>query len=373
MPETQVSVMNQKIKFLTDYWREFYREGRFSPYTGQRANNVICIKEGKTKIRIPLITKLNGDGVTGSDTLDGKEEQLDNYALELTPSFIRHAVRHNKEETEKTDIDLWKASKENLMDWSQNKVKMDTIQAMNAIYNGTTYANYGVATAGALDTWLTNNSDRILYGAAKSNTVAGNHTSSLANVDVTNDKLTTATASLAKRMAQQANPRIRPLKVGKKNTETFVMFCDPYAFRDISVDTAMVSANRDARTRGLDNPLFLGGDLIYDNIIFVEIPEIADLIDGDSGTNGVWGGQAVADGLNTAGATSNRVGVNFICGQQAISYGLGQRPQFPVDRTKDFGFRPGVATEFKHDIKKSYFNNKQHGMVTVFTSSARDA
>lgn len=371
--EVQVNTLNQKIKFLNDYWREFYREGRFSPYTGQKSNNVICIKEGKTKIRIPLITKLKGDGVSGSQTLDGQEENLDNYALELTPSFIRNGVRMNKEENEKTDIDLWKASKENLMDWSKEKVKNDTIQAMNGIYNGTVYANYGDATGAQLDTWLTNNSDRILYGAARSNTTSGNHTTSLTTIDTTNDKLTTATASLAKRLAQQAKPKIRPLKVGKKNTETFVMFCDPYAFRDIATDSVMTQANRDARTRGLDNPLFLGGDLIWDNIIFVEVPEIADFIDGDSGTNGLWGGQAAADGLNTAGATSNRVGVNFLCGQQAISYGSGQKPQMKVDRTKDYGFRPGVATEFKHDIKKSYFNNKQHGMVTIFTSSARDA
>jgi hypothetical protein len=97
------------------------------------------------------------------------------------------------------------------------------------------------------------------------------------------------------------------------------------------------------------------------------------MIDGSSGTNGLWGGAAVADSLTTSGASSSRVGVSFLCGQQAVSYGLGRRPEIKVDKTYDYGFQPGVAVQLKHDIDKSYFNNKQHGVVTVFSSAAVDA
>ena len=52
--------------------------------------------------------------------------------------------------------------------------------------------------------------------------------------------------------------------------------------------------------------------------------------------------------------------MSFLCGQQAVCYGLGQAPDIIVDPDKDYKFRPGVAVELKHDIDKTYFNNKQH-------------
>ena len=103
------------------------------------------------------------------------------------------------------------------------------------------------------------------------------------------------------------------------------------------------------------------------------MPEIADFIDGTTGSNGLWGGSATADGLNAAGASTTRVGYCFLCGQQAVSFGLGQRPRIVVDMDFDYDFQPGVAVEMKHDIDKSYFNNIQHGMVSVFVSAAQDA
>ena len=239
------------------------------------------------------------------------------------------------------------------------------------MYKRQTYANLGSSTAGANDTWATNNSDRILYGELTANYAAGDHTASLTAIATADAKLDTGIVSLAKRLAEQADPHIRPIRT-TEDEEYFVMFCDPYAFRDLSIDTAMTAANRDARERGTNNPLFAAGDLLWDGVIIRKIPEIATFIDGSSGTNGKWGGLATADGLNTAEAASGRVGVNFLCGQQALSYGMGQRPKTVVDKLHDYEFQPGVAVELKEDVQKSYFNNKQHGMVTVFTASATD-
>ena len=49
---------------------------------------------------------------------------------------------------------------------------------------------------------------------------------------------------------------------------------------------------------------------------------------------------------------------------------MGQRPQIHVDRDYDYGFQPGVAVELKEDVKKAFFNNKQHGSVTGYFSGA---
>ena len=373
MANTTVSSDLRVTKYLSEFFQEYIRNSRFSRYTGMGSNNVITIKEGRKQIEIPLVTRLKGNGVTGSATLRGNGEAVGNYGLTLTPTYYRHAVEFDKEEMEKPAIDLMQAAKPLLMDWAKELQRDHIIEGLGAIYDGTTYANLGSSTAAANDTWNTNNSDRILYGNAKSNLSSGDHTASLANIDTTNDTLDTGIVSLAKRMAQQADAHVRPLR-NTEDEEAFILFCDPYAFRDLKSDSAIQQAQREGLQRGAKfQPLMTGGDLLWDNVIIREIPEIADFIDGTSGTNGVWGGAATADGLNTAGNGSSRVGACFLCGQQALSYGLGQRPQTIVDKDYDFGFQPGVAVELKNDIQKSYFNNKQHGMVTVFVSAAADS
>jgi N4-gp56 family major capsid protein len=370
MANTTVPSGNQVKKFLADFFKEYVRESRYAPYTGTGNNAVVTIKEGKQQIHIPLITSLKGAGVSGSSTLRGSGEQISQYGMTLTPTYYRHAVEFDQEELDKPAYDLMMAARPLLMDWAMEKTRDQVTQAMNAIYNGTTYSNYGDTAAGAFDTWLTNNDDRILYGAAKSNMVAGNHTSSLAAINTTDDKMTANVMSIAKRMAQQANPRIRPLKVSG-DREMFVCFHDPYTFRNLAGDSAIKQAQREVV--GKSDPIFQGGGFMYENIWHIEVPEIAEFIDGNALGVASWGANSTADSLATGGASSSRVGVSFLCGQQAVGFGLGQRPSVVVDKDYDFGFQPGVAVQLKHDIDKVYFNNVQHGMVTIFTSAAVDA
>ena len=372
MTQTTANAGNVVTKFLNEAFLEYVRQSRFSKYQGKSSNNVIVMKEGRKICSIPLVAKLAGAGVSGSSALSGSEEALANYAKTLTPTYFRNAVVIDNEEREKTAIDLFKEAKPALMNWAKEKQRDDIIQAMGAVYNGTVYADYGDAAAGVLDTWNTNNADRILYGSAKGNTTAGDHTASLGTIDTTNDKLTAATVKLAKRMAKQANPLIAPIKT-KDDEDWFVYFVDSYGFRDLSEDATIIAANKDARVRGMDNPLFTGGDLVYDGVIIREIEEITTMIDGTDGTDGVWGGDSTADGLNDAGASSSRVGVGFLCGQQAVGYGLGQAPAFRLKKEDDYEFQNGVGIELKHDIDKMFFNDKQHGMVTTFFSATADA
>lgn len=366
MANTTVASELRVKKFLSEFFQEYIRKSRFSAYTGTSSNNVITIKQDRKQIEIPLVTRLKGDGVSGSSTLRGNGESIGNYGLTLTPTYYRHAVEFDKEEMEKPAIDLMRAARPLLMDWAKELTRDHIIDALNAVYDGTTYSTYGAATAGAHDTWLTNNADRVLYGSTATFT-AGDHTTSLDGVG-TGETLSASVVELAKRIAQNADPHIRPIKT-RDDDEMFVLFADPYAFRDLRADTTMANANRDARERGVNNPLFKGGDLLYDNVLIREVPEFGAMVDAAAGN---WGAGATADGLNTAGTGSTRVGYCALVGQQAVSFGLGQRPNIIVDREYDYGFQPGVAVECKHDIDKSYFNSVQHGVVSMFVAAAAD-
>lgn len=371
MAETVLATASEKQKWIDQYYAEYVRASGFSKYMGKAPTNIINVKyelqeeAGKT-INIPLITRLKGTGVTGSTALDGNEEDLGNFNCAISIDWRRHGVRVPKSTSFKTEIDLLGAAKDMLKVWEADKLRTDIIQAMLSVALGVNYAD---SDATARNLWLTSNTDRVLYGAVKSNAVSGVHATATALLDTTADKLTTTTAELAKRMAKTADPHIRPFKTAD-GREFFVMFCSSRAFRDLKLDANMIAANRDARARegnGMDdNPLFQDGDLLKDGIIYREIPEIDDI--------------ATAVGMDTAGDSGTTpIRPCFLCGAQALAVAWGQEPTPRTDYLKDYGFRPGVAIEELLGVRKLFYADgaagvtKQHGMVTLFVAAAADS
>lgn len=382
MASSIVATANQTTRFQSEVRRQYVRGGRFGPYIGKTENAIIQVKQDLKKVSIPLIARLSNAGVNGSASLSGNESALANYAATLQPTYWRNGVLVDNEENEKSEFELFEEARPALMNWGMEKKRDQIIQAMGAVEAGGTYFNYGgaegafgsTAASGAnLDTWNTNNQDRVLYGALKSNNTSGNHTTSLGTIDTTNDKLTSGMVSLLKRLAKQASPLIRPVMI-KDDEPWFVFFVGSYSFRDlrVSLDTAQQNAlPRDMK----DNPIWTGGDMVYDGVIIKEVPEIDIFIDGDgSGSpwDGVWGAGS-ADSLKTSGAAASRVGVGFFCGAQAVGFGMGRMPSFKRRKEDDYEHQNGVGITMKHDIKKLFYNNKQHGMITSFHSASTDA
>ena len=384
MAETALASASEKQGWITDYFAEYIRESGFLPYMGRKSSSIIVTKyelqeeAGKT-INIPLITKLGAAGVRGSGILDGNEEQLGNYNMAVSVDWVRNAVKVPKSTQYKTEINLLNAARDMLKLWSSDTLRADIIKYMAgptvttsnipavAILDSLGNTVVSAATAGNYNTWCAANQDRILFGNATSN-YSATHATGLANVDSTNDKLTVATAQLAKRMAKNASPAIRPFRT-ESGAEWFVMFCGARAFRDLNNDSTMINANRDARARegaGMNsNPLFQDGDLLYHGIIFRQVEEISTLI-------------TTSATFSAAGAAGIPVEPCFLCGQQAFAVGWGQEPNPITDTLGDYRFRPGVAIEELRGLSKCHFGtgtsgaSKQHGMVTLYVSGVAD-
>lgn len=386
MAQSTISSGNKVTDFQKKVNRVYVRDGRFGPYIGASENAIIQTNKNIRKKSIPLIAKLSGAGVRGSTQLVGNEEALSNYDFTFEPTHLRNGVLIDNEEREKSEFDLFTEARPALMNWIMETKRDQIIQAMGAIMAGGVYYNYGgseasgakgssAASAANMDTWQAANSDRILYGNAKSNLTSGNHTTSLGTIDTTNDLLTPATIELMKRMAQDCNPLIRPVMI-KEDEPWYVYFVGKYGFRDLRTNTAMQQALHEAMPRMKDNPLFSGGDLFWDGVIIKEVPDLDKFIDNTSGTglwDGVWGANAASgDSLLTSGASSSRVGVGFLCGAQAICFGRGKEANFEKRSEDDYGHLNGVGLTAKHDIKKIFYNGKQHGMLTHFHSAAVD-
>lgn len=351
MALTTIDTANQVKQFDAKFFREYVRENRFFRYMGMDSNKVIVVKEDLTKkkgdaITIPLVTKLTGAGVSGNSLLEGNEEAIDNYGHQLSVDTRRNAVAITDHDEQMTVMDLRNAAKPLLKDWCMEKTRDDIITALGSI-DGTAY---GSATEGAKDTWVANNSDRILFGDALGNGSYTDHSADLATVTAAMT-LDVAALDLMSDIAKTASPAIRPIRLAE-DEEYYVVFCDSRCMRDLRGDTALQQAQREAWTRGKDNPLFRGGDIVYHNLIVREVPEIAS--------------------LGTVGAASAAVSPVYLCGAQAVGVGYAKRPSTKIEN-RDYDFVHGVAIHEMLGIEKLVYNSKQHGVVTGYFGAAANS
>lgn len=363
MTVTTVASGNRVQQWSDTFYNEFIRENRFATYMGDSENSLIHVKEDLAKAAGDSLTwstvrKLSQSATRGAVTLSGNEEQLNNRSLRVYVELVRHGVRiDTKTEQIKTELDLFETARYALKEWHMETLKMDIINYGLMSIDGTKFSD---ATTSQKNTWVTNNSDRVLFGKLNSN-YSTTFATALGNIDSTNDTLTPAAVSLMKRIARTASPAIRPLRI-RNDEEWFVLFVPTYSFRDLATHSDMLSANRDAWDRGKDNPIFTGGDLIWDGVIIKEIPEIPVQVD--------------------LGTSLCDVAPSFLCGQQAVAMAQVQRAKAIEDTPQDYGrFRmPGV--EMIRGITKMRFGTsatadtttpKDHGIVTGWFAAQPDS
>lgn len=350
------------------YFKEYFQESRFRGEMGTSANNIIVVKEDLTKkkgdsITFALVNRLTGSGVTGNNTLEGNEEDLSSRSFKLTVTQRRHGVLVPEMEEQFSAIPLRDAARSILMDWSHENTRDRIITSLGSI---NTIA-YGSATEAQKDAWLDDNNDRFLCGKLKSNTAATggtvlyDHSASLANIDNTDDKMTASAASLVKRIALSASPKIRPIRSESTGRRYFLWYLPSLVFRDLKADSTITQAQRDVGIRMQNEKLFKGGDIEWDGMIFKEIDDI--------------------EVLSGVGAGSIDVAPAYMMGQQAVGYGVAKRWN-TVTQDTDYDDKHGVAVRELGNFGKMTFGTntgsdtgdlKDHGMVTAFFASVADS
>lgn len=344
------------------YFREYLNNNWFKQFMGTGSSKMIQVKEDLTKkpgdsVTFTLINRLTGEAKGASEALEGAEEDATLRSFQVRVREYAHAVRFKKFEAQKTAIDLRQAHKDVLMDWNMELDRDNVIDALMSI-NGTLYSS---ASEAEKDAWLVDNTDRVLFGAAIGNH-STDHSTALGNVDTTNDKLTPDAISLMKRIAKTANPRIRPFKAKSSvgESDAYVLFAPTQMVRDLAANTSFVSANREARNRGIDNPLFSGADYMWENIAIYEIEDIPS--------------------LGAVGASSAVVRPCFLCGAQALAVAWAMRPQ-TVEEEFDYKRAVGLGIKQWYKVEKMRFGSgstdtadlKDHGVVTGYFAAAADA
>ena len=364
-----------------NYFVEYIRGNKLAKYMGTDENSIVQVKEKLSKapgdtIYFELVNRLQGAGKQDNQTLQGFEEDLSQRSFPLTIHLFRHGVVVPEYEEQVTAISLREAARATLMNWSMEQTRdrfirslgkkgtvipFDTFgNSMNGVTTGITSA-FQVTNATALNTWLTNNSDRVLFGSLIANAVSNVFATALATIANT-QKLSASLVSVAKRIAKTAQPKIRPIRVSQSGDEEwYVMLVNSLAFRDLKADTNIIQSRQYALERGENNPLFTDGDIMWDGVIVREVPELAPA---------TWISQ---------GSGSINIGECYLLGAQALGYALAQRWNTRTQEM-DYQTKRGVAIQQIYDVDKIQFGKGatdtttpvDNGVVTLFMASVGD-
>lgn len=340
-------------------FREYADKLVMKPYMGTSMESVIQVKENLKKFKgdtdyFALRANLDSEGVEDDNDLEGNEEEMVFHDFSVTAKMYKNAVKSKGQLSERRSaFDLKDEAMDALSTWAAQKVENLIFQDLARI-NGTLYAS---ATEAQKDAWAAANGDkRVVYGNDVANHT-GDNSVDLAKVDSTNDTCTTTGISLVKRLAQLADPQIRPIKI-EGGEEYYVMFIHPYCARDLKNSSAWQQAQREAMPRSSSNPIFTGMLGMWDGVIVKESKKVPLL-------SGVGNG-------------SIDVAQNFLCGAQALvmeHVSLEMRPGSKivlVEERFDYQTRWGVAAMMGLAHGKAVFNSKDHGVATYFAAAVAD-
>lgn len=361
MADTALATGLRVQQWDSKFFLEYLTENRYAGEMGTNENSIIQLREDVSKkpgdsITFALVNKLTNTAVTGSNVLEGNEEDMTTRSFRLYVDKRRNAVRIPEMEEVKSPIDLRNAARSILKEWALK----DTEGLISKALTGINGVDFLTSNASQKNAWLAANSDRVLFGKLVSNYNA-TFSTALATLDTTDDKLSAAALSQMKRIAISANPRVRPVRVeGGGAKRWYTVHVNTRSFRDLKTDTTITQAQREVRLEVQNSKLFEGGDIVWDGMICKETPDL--------------------DQFFTTNTNSVACGPVILCGAQAVGAAYAKRWTSQT-KTFDYGDKYGIATESIYGIKKLEFGTgsgdtdtlKDNGIVTGWFAAGADA
>jgi hypothetical protein len=267
--------------------REWVRENLFSPYMGEDITAIIRkrmeLTNGGEQMNIPMVA---APARPRSVPAPGRQRRVNRqlwYARWI--DWARNAVKTNKAEKQKDSAAIFDTARPLLSDWLKELTRDEIVDALYALVSESAPAGlnsaagqrvngilFGDATAAQRNTWVSDNSDRVLFGKLKSNYSATFATATATSTRPTTNALAPPCGSL-KRIARLANPKIRPFKINGRPgiLRGLPWFADVPRSQDRSGNDQQGRPSREGD--GMKkNPIFQDGDLLDDGVIHREIP-----------------------------------------------------------------------------------------------------
>lgn len=347
----------------TQFVSEYVRASTYNNFMSTTGDNIITVKNELTNkkgelIHVPFFEKARGTPNDGTTSLVGNEMTLGNYSAGFQTKLVRNAINMEITERLKTELDLRGVITGSLKKYAAEMLKNDLITQFNAVpvaMGGDAEdisVAFGSATSTQLNAYCAANSDRIAF-VGGSNT--GTMSTSLASVGATTGALSASVLSQIKDQADGTTNSsvfaIEPYQT-KNGDVYYVLFVNAAGYRQLRLDPEIFQSTKDALPRekdAKDNPLFTGGDLLWDGIIIKKNRDYTPL--GAVGASGVQVAQAQ------------------LCGVNSVLMGYSMKTR-PTRRSEDdYQLYAGIGfMEHRGQIKASV-QGLQTGMVTVFHAS----
>jgi|26BtaG_2_1085354.scaffolds.fasta_scaffold01347_2 N4-gp56 family major capsid protein len=278
-----------------------------------------------SKVTIPLIIKLSGEGRDGDDEQEGNEEEATTYSQDIEINQKRNAVRLQGEmDEQKNEINMRPEARRLLGEWQSEIMTKEFFRKGGGIV-AYTFSNTPVAPS----------STRVIYG--------GNATED-ADIDSA-DKMTLSLLFKISNTIMTLTPKIRPIKY--KGKSYYLMLIHPNQRYDLMQDDSYLTLQKDAGLRGLGNPLFSGADAIVDNLIIHTHNYVPT--------------------FSTWGSTSDQPGARaLVMGAQALVLALGKEGKW-VEKSFDYDNKWAICTGAIWGVQKTIFNSVDHAIVAIDT------
>ena len=361
MSQTVVAFGDQKAQkkwsanLAVDARKKSYFENRF---IGTDDNAVIQRKtELETgagdRISFDLCVQMRNRPTYGDQRLEGKEESLKFYTDEVIIDQVRHAASAGgKMSRKRTAHDMRMLAKNRLGDYFSRLV--DELFFM--YLSGARGINQDFIEASDYTGFAGNSFD----APDASHQLYGGSATSKASLAST-DKLTTTVIEKAinkAEMMQALDPKVAnmvPVTNGADNQ--YVLLMSPFQEYDLRTNSTTgqwLDIQKAAATaEGRKNPIFLGGLGLLNNTVLHKHRNVIRFSDYGSGSN-----VAAARAL--------------VLGRQAavVAYGTANGMRYSwEENTKDYGNEPTVASGFIGGIKKTRFNGKDFGVLSIDTAA----
>jgi N4-gp56 family major capsid protein len=358
---------------LTAWSRDFWRVSRnmsfVNRFVGSGSNAMIqrvteLTKSDKgTKAVITLLADMTGDGVTGDNTLEGNEEALRAYDININLDQLRFANRiAGRLADQKSVVNFRETSRDALAYAMADRIDQLGFLTLSGVA-------YTLKTNGALRTVLPagQNLSNLEFASNVTAPTALRHRrvsgDNLAAGSVTS---ITATDKLKYRhivdlKAYAKDQYIRGLR-GAGNEEVYHLFVTPQQMAALKLDSDFLANVRNAGVRGPDNQLFSGSSsLMVDGVMVHEFRHVFNTAGALTGAVG----NAGAPGYKW-GATANVNGARALfCGAQALAMADIGLPEITEDAF-DYKNQAGISIGKIFGLRKPRYNTDVSGDVQDF-------
>jgi len=347
----------------------------FKRFMGEGSGNIIQIKNDLKKskgdvITVPLTTKLSGAGITGDSELEGKEEAISAYSDSIAIDQWRTAVRlTGKLDEQKNVYNMRTDAKEKLSIHLQEFIERQIFLKLGGVNNLTTVTDVDTTVVSANALWSNTPQNAAQVTAIDTATAAGyaerylcaDYTSGADDIAAT-DIITPELISRVRIKAQLASPKIQPVKIDGKNH--YVLFIHPWQAFDLKNNATFAQAQREAQSRGKDNPIFTGALGVWDGVIIHEHEYVPHILAETTNSKNFHSATA-----GTQFTTAIHVFRALLCGQQAAVFAQTSESMGMVEETFDYKNKVGYATGLIGGIQKISFNSQDYGVVMLDTSA----